>query len=55
MEIKKNYMKNCKKSIDNDVEGKSPNKMIPLKSKESSDDKFGTEKAEEYVNTSFMK
>uniref|UniRef100_A0A8W8LC41 Hemicentin-1 n=1 Tax=Magallana gigas TaxID=29159 RepID=A0A8W8LC41_MAGGI len=52
---KEKLYEKLQKSIDNDVEGKSPNKMIPLKSKESSDDKFGTEKAEEYVNTSFMK
>lgn len=43
------------KSIDNDGEGKAIKKMIPLKSKESSDDKSVTQKAEEYANTSFMK
>uniref|UniRef100_A0A8W8LD40 Ig-like domain-containing protein n=1 Tax=Magallana gigas TaxID=29159 RepID=A0A8W8LD40_MAGGI len=43
------------KSVDNDGEGKAIEKMIPLKSKESSDDKSMTQKAEEYANTSFMK
>ncbi|XP_052691740.1 synaptogenesis protein syg-2-like [Crassostrea angulata] len=43
------------KSVDNDGEGKAMEKMIPLKSKESSDDKSVTQKAEEYANTSFMK
>nr|XP_034303739.1 titin-like isoform X4 [Crassostrea gigas] len=41
-------------SVDDVEEGKAI-KMIPLKSKESSDDKSVTQKAEEYANTSFMK
>ncbi|XP_065933038.1 uncharacterized protein [Magallana gigas] len=43
------------KSVYNDGEGKAMEKMIPLKSKESSDDKPVTQKAEEYADTSFMK
>nr|XP_034316836.1 synaptogenesis protein syg-2 isoform X4 [Crassostrea gigas] len=43
------------KSVDNNGEGKAMEKMIPLKSKESSDDKSMTQKAEEYANTSFLK
>ncbi|XP_052691725.1 hemicentin-1-like [Crassostrea angulata] len=43
------------KSVDNDGEGKAIKMMIPLKSKESSDEKSVTQKAEEYANTSFMK
>lgn len=36
-------------------EGNSDNQNIPLKSKDSSDDKFVAQYAEEYMNTSFVK
>lgn len=51
----KNLYEKLQRSVDKTKEGNSANQSIPLKTKESKEDKFWTKNTEEYVNTSFRK